>query len=61
MTNGRMGTGAGETERPFAAKRLPSETRIEMKAKPNHMDRIALESHRCLSGSNMIQYVCGRA
>jgi hypothetical protein len=48
MTNGRMGAGAGEMERPFAAKRLTAETRLEMKSKPNHMDGIGIESHRCL-------------
>jgi hypothetical protein len=60
MTNGRMGTGAGETERPFAAKRLPSETWIELKSKSNHMEGIGLESHRRRLGSNMTQRLWGR-
>ena len=59
--DGRMGIGAGETKRPFAAKRLSSETRIEMKPKPNHVDRIGLKSYRWLVSSNMIQRLWERA
>ena len=56
-----MVTGAGETEHPFAAKRLTSETRVEMKPKLNHTNRIDLESHRCLLNPNMTQRLWGRA